>query len=111
MKPEIKKRWLEALRSGKYVQGRKKLRSVNDKYCCLGVLADLYLTESDLPWVRDAHSWALDDDGATGFPNDAVIEWAELPNMDPFLSGRRVTDRNDSGQPFGRIADLIEAEL
>lgn len=43
MNPEIKTKWVEALRSGKYKQGKKSLRSrEGDKYCCLGVLCDLY---------------------------------------------------------------------
>lgn len=33
MKPEIKKMWTDALRSGDYAQGQKTLRS-GDRYCC-----------------------------------------------------------------------------
>ena len=40
MKPELKKKWLEALKSGRYKQGQGMLRA-EDKYCCLGVLCDL----------------------------------------------------------------------
>lgn len=40
MSPELKTRWLEALRSGEYKQGRAYLRK-DDKFCCLGVLCDL----------------------------------------------------------------------
>lgn len=41
MRKELKEKWLEALRSGKYKQGRGELRSVNDEFCCLGVLCDV----------------------------------------------------------------------
>jgi hypothetical protein len=44
MKAELKKRWVEALRSGWYRQGRGCLRRNNkgaDEHCCLGVLCDL----------------------------------------------------------------------
>ena len=37
---EIKKSWIEALRSGKYKQGREML-CCDDEYCCLGVLAHI----------------------------------------------------------------------
>lgn len=37
MEAELKSKWVEALRSGKYEQGRASLRS-GGKYCCLGVL-------------------------------------------------------------------------
>ncbi len=43
MNKAIKKKWLRALRSGEYVQGRNQLvtEGVNyDKFCCLGVLVN-----------------------------------------------------------------------
>lgn len=40
MNQEMKAKWVEALRSGKYAQTRNRLR--DDKgYCCLGVLVDI----------------------------------------------------------------------
>ena len=45
MKKRVKKLWVEALRSGGYKQGRKRLR-YGDTYCCLGVLCDLYRKET-----------------------------------------------------------------
>lgn len=45
MKPEIKTKWLEALRSGKYKQTQKYLKVKKEdntcSYCCLGVLCEL----------------------------------------------------------------------
>jgi hypothetical protein len=41
MSPELKAKWLEALRSGKYKQGTGYLRTFADEFCCLGVLADI----------------------------------------------------------------------
>lgn len=38
MDAELKKTWVAALRSGKYLQTRRQLRSPNGGYCCLGVL-------------------------------------------------------------------------
>jgi hypothetical protein len=40
MNSEIKKAWVEALRSGEYEQGFGAL-NITGKYCCLGVLCDL----------------------------------------------------------------------
>ena len=40
MDQEFKPEWLEALRSGKYKQGRKNLRN-NRGYCCLGVACEV----------------------------------------------------------------------
>jgi hypothetical protein len=41
MNPEIKQKWTTALRSGDYKQGRACLRSIDNEYCCLGVLCDV----------------------------------------------------------------------
>lgn len=41
MKKELKERWIEALLSKKYRQGKNKLRSTSNDYCCLGVLCDI----------------------------------------------------------------------
>lgn len=40
MTPELKSKWLSALRSGKYKQGKKTL-NCGGKMCCLGVLCDV----------------------------------------------------------------------
>ena len=40
-----RKLWIAALRSGKYEQGKYRLR-VNDKFCCLGVACDILGIES-----------------------------------------------------------------
>lgn len=37
MDPEIKTKWLEALRSGRYKQAQRTLSKDADTYCCLGV--------------------------------------------------------------------------
>jgi hypothetical protein len=47
MKKEIAKKWIKALRSGKYKQGTHFLKQYDNenkppKYCCLGVLCELY---------------------------------------------------------------------
>lgn len=38
MTPELKARWIEALRSGEYRQARNAMNRDNESYCCLGVL-------------------------------------------------------------------------
>lgn len=46
MKKEVMEKWVAALRSGKYKQGRDKLKKKDTKgvirHCCLGVLCELY---------------------------------------------------------------------
>jgi hypothetical protein len=40
MDAEIKARWVTALRSGEYQQGRETMRQ-GDRFCCLGVLCEI----------------------------------------------------------------------
>lgn len=118
MNKEIKKRWIEALRSGEYKQGKGRLCALNEdntySYCCLGVLADLRLKES------------LDGDNKEGImfytflPSD-VVEWCKIGNVDPYINfkeERRSLALINDGNPglyiephtFNEIADLIEAD-
>jgi hypothetical protein len=44
----IAKKWVAALRSGKYKQGKGVLHDQDkNTYCCLGVLCDLYVQENN----------------------------------------------------------------
>jgi hypothetical protein len=41
MSPAYKQRWLDALRSKKYRQGKEHAAHAEDRFCCLGVLCDV----------------------------------------------------------------------
>lgn len=41
MKPEVKEKWIAALRSGEYRQARGVLNDGQGGYCCLGVLCEV----------------------------------------------------------------------
>lgn len=45
MRKHVKELWLEALRSGKYEQTKNLLCDSNNRYCCLGVLTELYIAQ------------------------------------------------------------------
>lgn len=52
MKPDIAKKWTEALRSGEYEQCTLQLKK-GEGFCCLGVLTDLYIKEhEDARWAN-----------------------------------------------------------
>lgn len=54
LNPEIKKKWVKALRSGKYNQCDGQLRQ-GDTFCCLGVLCDLHrkaMKKGDNEWKK-----------------------------------------------------------
>lgn len=88
MQPEIKKAWIEALRSGAYAQTRGALK-VSRGYCCLGVLCDLYAREYGIEWQRDEmhyNGYKLLGEEST-LPKE-VMEWAGLSSADPCLDGK-----------------------
>lgn len=109
MNQEIKQRWIEALRSGKYTQTQGNLRD-HIGYCCLGVLCDLYTKEHNEDW-EDDNSFA----NQTAVLPSCVIQWAGLvyPNPDISYGGENTSlaGVNDDEVPFSEIADLIEEQL
>lgn len=119
MKQEVKEKWLTALRSGEYTQGKGRLRSLDDKFCCLGVLCDLAVKNEiiDGP-VQEGHGYAYcaegDGFGEPYFLPLAVAEWAGFgPEIDsPEVNGDGlVTLNDDSNFTFEQIAQLIEEHL
>jgi hypothetical protein len=123
MKTKIKQKWVKALRSGEYSQGKFKLYD-GINYCCLGVLCQLYLKEIDGTWdILDKPSWdGISDkyhiNGESELLPGAVMDWAELNsgNGDPLvnldLDANSLAGLNDSlNYTFSEIADLIEAQL
>ena len=119
MNARIKKKWLKALRSGEYVQGRSRLVNKNDEFCCMGVLCDLYAHEKGDHWVIWVDgNWALkgDDEGDFAFLPDCVMKWAEIESGNPLVNEGKnkatLSYCNDTKRwSFNRIADLIEESL
>lgn len=111
MKQEIKEKWVAALRSGEYAQGRNKLKNNNDSYCCLGVLCDVYQKETGKGNWNDGTFYDGEEIG-TGVPPWSVINWAEMINQNPDTKGgASLAELNDAGSTFDVIADVIEKEL
>jgi hypothetical protein len=107
MNPEIKEKWLKALRSGEYAQGKCQLRRWNS-FCCLGVLCD----------VIDASKWGkhkphnegfVYEDGHSASLPESIMEKAKITDYEQDY----LMDMND-GTPqrsFIEIADWIEESL
>ena len=98
MNPELKAKWLEALRGGTYTQAREKLRT-DEGHCCLGVLCD----------VIDPSKWgkALDWDGWDSRLPLEINRSAGIPCEIEAL----LIKMNDEGSSFAEIADYIETHL
>lgn len=119
MNTEIKNRWVKALRSGEYEQGKDRLCSMDKKFCCLGVLVDLYVKETGATWAIQEDDSGVDcySMGCNwGSLPDEVIDWSGLADQDPQVreldSGRTLSALNDSfDRSFEEIAVLIENQL
>ena len=111
MNPQIKQKWLNALRSGEYQQGQYCLRK-EDKFCCLGVLCDLYGKENNMEWEinEDSGKYMFQNKGAERLPL-FVVEWAGVESYNPEICEISLSELNDTGSTFNEIADLIETHL
>lgn len=102
--------WLKRLRSGEWEQGTGALCVLSGDYrgyCCLGVLAEI-MHEAGLLQRYEREE------------GDEVSYEGNLPNADPavYLSSeiihyevqQKLAARNDAGDSFELIADVIESE-
>lgn len=127
MKPEVKKVFLDALRSGEYEQGTGQLALVKDdgvvSYCCLGVLSaegakagvcnplelsDYFTDDSaEKEWVIKASD---NEDGVEyvdSYPPQSIYDWAGLTSEDA-ITLANINDKNDS---FAEVIEYIDANL
>jgi hypothetical protein len=109
------KKWVKALRSGKYKQGRLHLTQIvkgEERHCCLGVACVLYAKEHPDFSVRVDHNKVMYDSHSYSLPSE-VREWLGLKEVDgTYLRGRgSLIGLNDaSKRNYNYIADRIEAE-
>ena len=99
MNREVKKKWLNALRSGDYPQGREFLQDSEGNYCCLGVLCETTGNASNRDMLQP-------------FPiNDPANE---LPKPFCGLSPKmqsKLAEMNDEGFTFEEIATYISRNV
>jgi hypothetical protein len=108
---EIKKLWLEALRSGAYKQTSNRLRD-GDSFCCLGVLCDVHKNKTGRGDWDDGTYRANESYSCQSLPT-AVWIWAKLPDWNPEIKtfNETLAQLNDAGADFDLIAAIIETEL
>lgn len=114
MNPEIKQKWTEELRSGKYPQGNGLLRSDDDRFCCLGVLCEVAVVEGviDPPeLVSGLRRYVYDGYESAVLP-EKVVEWAGLDRDIPKIGPSNAWRLNDTLEySFEQIADEIDKYL
>ncbi len=108
MNEEIAKKWVSALRSGKFQQGPYNLRGMDDRFCCLGVLCQILETPIAPsyydPTVR--YQYGQVDDASTAYLPNSVLKLTGMKEG----SQPQLQYMNDAKRlPFTEIADFIEA--
>ena len=121
MNQEIKAQWITALRSGDYRQGQGALRRKTDgedTFCCLGVLCELAVEAGviEAPKYSTTGVWGYGAPahmGATSVLPMEVQEWSGVDSCGMFggVVECSLTELNDNGTVFSRIADVIEAKF
>lgn len=114
MNQDIKRRWVAALRSGEYEQGKRWLND-NGKLCCLGVLCELAVQDGVITKHTMRDGIGVYGIGATAVPPVAVEDWAGFGRSSTSVwkvKGDYLVAMNDEyGYSFAQIADAIEQHM
>jgi hypothetical protein len=109
----VTEQWIQALTSGEYQQGRQFLKGPNNRYCCMGVLCDLYQKThpSEGRWIEEEFKISRFTVSVGGFgeeyyPPIPVQSWAGLSSMTKLA---RMND--DMGMTFAEIAGWLTEQL
>ena len=101
-------KWVKALRSGRYKQGKRRLKQ-DDRYCCLGVLCNISKVSK---WNKSGSYGRKGDREQSALP-ECVAEWAGMktqwgiyPGSDQMIGLANLNDTQN--YTFEQIADIIE---
>ena len=135
MDKSYKQAWVNALRSGKYRQGKRGLHnSMKDTYCCLGVLCDIAVQRGDLGRYKDATGsrWYVfmrplprkffglfkrktvntDELSCSLYETVTLPDWlANQLNIENYQVTRLIDMNDGQNSSFDEIANYIEKEL
>lgn len=107
LKSELVRKWIEALRSGKYQQGTMSLRS-EFGYCCLVVLEDINRENSGFDWCQryEEHGYYFISD------EKDILTKLTASLLPKYIYQRELIHMNDTdGYSFDKIADYIENQV
>ena len=107
LQPEVKQKWVKALRSGKYKQTQENLYK-NDKFCCLGVLAmecgRKNLELDDITDEPELHS---------AFVNNKIMDTMNslIPSSNEKVQNYLIGLNDENRHSFKKIANWIDKNL
>ena len=106
MKKRAKEKWIAALRGGEYKQTVGQLKD-EDRYCCLGVLCDLYSKAKRKKWSLEGIYGSIL--GHSSDLPEEVFEWAgqDIRSHQETL----ISMNDDENKTFTTIANYIEKNL
>lgn len=123
MKPEIKQKWIDALRSGKYNQCHGGLSRTSNGallYCAIGVLVEVFRLETGVGrWsqydgdLNNQDRTFISPDGRggqdarRGSAPPALYLWTGVENAMRTVF-QLVSKMNDEGASFSEIANFLE---
>jgi hypothetical protein len=107
MKPDIKERWIKALRSGEYKQTAGRLDR-NGSYCCLGVLCELLKDESPYFTKTSIENGKICYGDSWSTLNAEQLDYADI---DIAASDILIKMNDTFVKSFYEIADYIEDNL
>jgi hypothetical protein len=104
MNKNVKHKWVKALRSGDYKQGKGCLLNLKEgeaNYCCLGVLVNLFEKEHHLQFNKQLSGWGENH----GYKLPLLVsEWSGVSNSQESV----LMELNDREIPFDTIACVID---
>lgn len=119
MNQDIKKQWVEALRSGEYTQGKGRLHD-GKNFCCLGVLCGITKNKTHMDWEHRGNHYTFN--GESGLLPGIVADACEIggtnnPSSIPLTvlvdeEEYDIDELNDLYDwTFNDLADLIEEQF
>lgn len=98
----FKDKWIKALRSGKYTQGKYKLKTSGNKFCCLGVICEITGNPTNGYEIIE---------GVNNIKGKIPKILLSKENYTPKLIGKLVKFNDDKDKSFNWIAYYIERYL
>ncbi len=115
MFPNIAKKWVAALRSGLYKGTKGTLKTTdingeNPRYCCLGVLCEVYNQEHKIPCDMDNDVLPLNvQKWASMQSSEGTYKWDKYGDA---IEAAQLTYQNDKAKRgFKGIANIIERHV
>lgn len=110
MDAAVKQKWVAALRSGEYTQGKGGLKQLVEdevQHCCLGVLCEVLETPQRRAEDQSVWFFGTEENNHHGFLTEPVLAQAGLSDD----AQHKLASMNDQGRSFAEIADYIDKNL